>query len=217
MVKLNIDEGMLTMSQKSNGLSRVRDKSHALQLTVHDLARRVLLMSVHLIIDGYNLLAAMGGQARREGPRSAPDRDSLVKHLSAYRQRKGHAVTIVFDGWQLGYPIEGREHRLGIQVIYSKRGERADQVIQRLAQEFRSDCAVVSSDREVTDYARAQGAFVMGAQEFAGKLVSVPAREIAHKELDTGDEHPARGPEKRGNPRKLPKSARRRGRQLRRF
>lgn len=175
-------------------------------------------MPVHLIIDGYNLLAVMGGQARRDGAHSAPDRDGLVRDLSAYRHRKGHAVTVVFDGWQSGQLFEGREHRLGIQIIYSKRGERADQVIQRLAKEFEADCAVVSSDREVTDYARAQGAFVMEAREFAERLFSSPVTGVAHKELDTGEEYPPRrGPEKRGNPRKLPKSARRRGRQLRRF
>lgn len=174
-------------------------------------------MPMHLIIDGYNLLAVMGGRDRDKDAQPAAGRDSLVRDLSAYRHRKGHAVTVVFDGWQSGQPFEGREHRLGIQVVYSKRGERADQVIQRLAQEFGSDCAVVSSDREVIDYARVHGAFVMGAPEFAEKLSSVPATEIAHKELDMGDEYPKRGPEKRGNPRKLPKSARRRGRQLRRF
>ncbi|SLM50275.1 conserved protein of unknown function [Nitrospira japonica] len=172
---------------------------------------------MHLIVDGYNLLAAMGGQDRRNGTQLAAGRDGLLRDLSAYRHRKGHAVTVVFDGWQSGQPFEGREDRLGIQIVYSKRGERADQVIQRLAQEFGSDCAVVSSDREVTDYARGHGAFVMGALEFAGKLSSVPVRTIVHKELDRGDEPPRRGPEKRGNPRKLPKSARRRGRQLRRF
>ncbi|MDF0643574.1 MAG: NYN domain-containing protein [Nitrospira sp.] len=175
-------------------------------------------MPVHLIIDGYNLLAVMGGQARCDGPRSSSGRDNLVRDLSAYRRRKGHAVTVVFDGWHSGQLFEGREHRLGIQIIYSKRGERADQVIQRLAKEFESDCAVVSSDREVTDYARAQGAFVMEAREFAEKLLSAAVTGVAHKELDPGETYPVRrGPEKRGNPRKLPKSARRRGRQLRRF
>lgn len=175
-------------------------------------------MPMHLVVDGYNLLAAMGGQARCDGAHSAAGRDNLVKDLSAYRHRKGHAVTVVFDGWQSGQPFEGREHRLGIQIIYSKRGERADQVIQRLAKEFGSDCAVVSSDREVVDYARAQGAFVMGAWEFAEKLSSAPVTGVGHKELDRGEEYPPRrGPEKRGNPRKLPKAARRRGRQLRRF
>ena len=93
-------------------------------------------------------------------------------------------------------------------------------MIQRLAAEFGSACAVVSSDREIVDFARAQGAFVMKAQEFVGKLREGPnpTGVSAHKELDTGEDlRPKRGPEKRGNPRKLPKALRQRSRQLRRF
>jgi uncharacterized protein len=79
---------------------------------------------------------------------------------------------------------------------------------------------VVSSDREIVDVARAQGAFVMKAQEFAGKLQesSGVTRASLHKELDTGEDlRPKRGAEKRGNPRKLPKALRQRNRQLKRF
>lgn len=177
-------------------------------------------MALHLIIDGYNLLAAAGRVAGTGSLYSDMAREALLRDLAAYRQRKGHALTVVFDGWQQGQPIESREHRAGVQVIYSKRGERADQVIQRLAREYRSHCAVVSSDHEIVNAAKAHGAFVMGAQEFAGKLQS-PASSggtIANKELDQGEDLlPRRGPGKKGNPRKLPKSQRQRSRQLKRF
>ena len=123
-------------------------------------------MATHLIIDGYNLLGFLGKLAGR----METARDSLLQSLGAYRHRKGHAITVVFDGWQQGQPSEGREHRGGIEVIYSKRGERADQVIQRLAREYGPGCAVVSSDHEIINAVRAHGAFVMRAQEFAAKL-----------------------------------------------
>ena len=58
-------------------------------------------------------------------------RDMLLQRLARYRQRKGHAITLVFDGWQAGSGSEHHEFQSGIEVIYSKRGERADQVIQR--------------------------------------------------------------------------------------
>ena len=147
-------------------------------------------------------------------------RESFLRDLAAYRQRKSHAITVVFDGWQQGWGTEQREHRLGLEIIFSRRGEKADQVIQRMAAEFGSACAVVSSDREIIDCAKAQGAFVMRAQEFAGKLREAPnlTGAFAHKELDRGEEvRPKRGTEKRGNPRKLPKALRQRGRQLKRF
>ena len=116
--------------------------------------------------------------------------------------------------------MEQREHRAGVQVIYSKRGEKADQVIQRLVRQYGSDCAVVSSDHEIIAVARSYGAFVMQAQEFASKLAasSSSSGAVPHKELDRGDdERPRRGPEKKGNPRKLPKAQRRRQSRLNRF
>ncbi len=130
-------------------------------------------------------------------------------------------MTLVFDGWRQGLAVERHEHRAGVQVIYSKKGERADQVIQRLASEFGPDCAVVSSDREVADFARTHGAFVMGAAEFELKLhadaignlrsAAIPSRKDSEEAL------PPPRREKKGNPRKLPKSLRKRNRQLRGF
>lgn len=176
-------------------------------------------MTTHLIVDGYNVLAFLRRGSASSGAFLEGAREELLRELAAYRHRKGHAVTVVFDGWQSGQPTERREHRAGIEVIYSRQGERADQVIQRLAREFGSDCAVVSSDHEVMNSARASGAFVLTAQEFATRLhasstASVP---LWKKEADTLDEPPRRGPDKKGNPKKLPKAQRRRARQLRGF
>lgn len=172
-------------------------------------------MATHLIIDGYNLLGRTG---QFSGP-SESARESLLQALAAYRHRKNHPITVVFDGWQQGRPTERHEYRAGVQVIYSKRGERADQVIQRLAREYGADCAVVSSDHEVARSARVSGAFVLGAQEFAMKLWAAPSGgTMMHKELDAPDEEPRpRDPKKKGNPRKLPKALRQRARHLKRF
>ena len=177
-------------------------------------------MALHVIVDGYNLLAQTSRIGGGVSLHSEIARETLLRDLAAYRQRKAHAITVVFDGWQQGWGTERREHRLGLEVIFSRRGEKADQVIQRLAAEYGSDCAVVSSDREIVDFARAHGSFVMKAQEFAVKLQGASAQPgtSLHKELDTGEDlSPKRGPEKRGNPRKLPKAQRQRSRQLKRF
>ena len=105
-------------------------------------------------------------------------------------------------------------------MIYSRRGEQADQVIRRLAGEYGKDCAVVSSDREVGNSARAAGALVMPASDFWMKLVeaTLPSPVRPFKELDS-EQTPGvkRDPDKRGNPRKLPKSVRKKRRQLRGF
>jgi len=177
-------------------------------------------MPRHLIIDGYNLLGA--GARNRTGiePWSEAAREDLLHRLRAYRQRKGHAITVVFDGWRAGGGSEQRDYRSGVEVIYSRRGEQADQVIRRIASEFGTECAVVSSDGEVGRWARAAGALVITAQEFWMRLFEGPVQpaRTPFKELasESGPKE-RRGPDKKGNPRKLPKSGRNRRRQLRGF
>ena len=137
-------------------------------------------MALHLIIDGYNLLALTGRIGAGTSLHSEIARESFLRDLASYRQRKSHAITVVFDGWQQGWGTEQREHRLGLEIIFSRRGEKADQVIQRLAAEFGSACAVVSSDREIINVATGAGSLrdegsgvyrkTAGAVEFEPRL-----------------------------------------------
>ena len=177
-------------------------------------------MATHLLVDGYNLVGSAGMAGPSGSGRLEAAREALVRDLAGYRQRKGHAITVVFDGWQGGLGAEHREFQLGIEVVYSKRGERADQVIQRLARVYGKDCAVVSSDHEVVNVARGAGAFVIGAADFRTKLHERPSAgpRLAFKELDRGEaDMVKRSKDKGGNPRKLPKSQRKRNQQLREF
>jgi predicted RNA-binding protein with PIN domain len=178
-------------------------------------------MPTHLLVDGYNLLGSTDMSRPQRSDHLDAARESLIMKLAGYRQRKAHAVTVVFDGWQGGMGTEQREFRSGVEVIYSRRGERADQVIERLVRGYGGDCAVVSSDHEVMHAARSAGAFVLGAGEFRAKLGDRPsvASPMSYKELDHADERSERNrrPDKRGNPKKLPKAQRKRRQQLREF
>src|SRR5574342_961993 len=170
--------------------SHCQAKGRTDPLTVSAMNGSFSSMALHLIVDGYNLLAQTSRISGGVSLHSEVARESFLRDLAAYRQRKSHAITVVFDGWQQGWSTEQREHRLGLEIIFSRRGEKADQVIQRMAAEFGAACAVVSSDREIIDCAKAQGAFVMKAQEFAGKLRETPKSTglSAHKELDRGED-----------------------------
>lgn len=182
---------------------------------------------MHVIIDGYNLLGLRG----QVGPGSSLDgdrvRDTLIQELTLYRQRKGHPITVVFDAWRERGGLEHHEHRAGVQVVYTRGGEKADQVIQRMARRYGKDCVVVSSDVEIRHTAEDHGAFVMTSQEFQGKLKS-PVRSppkgtgtvgaVIPPEFGKDEDEPVRGgSDKKGNPRKLPKAQRKRNRQLRGF
>ena len=179
-------------------------------------------MAQHVIVDGYNLLGVLHAGAAGSLFASEAAREGLLRDLSVYHARKGHPLTVVFDGWKDGLPVERREFRSGVEVVFSRRGERADQVIQRLANQLGRDCAVVSSDREVADCARQAGAFVMGAAEFAAKLLTGSSSQMTsswrkESDGDPDDDRRRRPHEKKGNPRKLPKAVRARQRKLRGF
>ena len=187
----------------------------------------VLDMGMHVIIDGYNVLGVQGWTGMASSSQDGEQvRERLIQDLSRYRHRKGHPVTVVFDAWR-ERNAEHREHRSGVQVIYTQAGERADQVIQRMARQFGRDCVVVSSDLEIVATAKDHGAFIISAQEFQRKLQSVgnvgkPGRRVAKNSASAAygkveDEPSLKRPDKKGNPRKLPKAQRNRNRQLRGF
>ena len=163
---------------------------------------------MHIIIDGYNLIGIKGGMwADLE-----PQRERLLFDLERYQRVKGNPVTVVFDGWRSGLPIEREERIRGIKVIFTRTGEKADQVINRIAEEMGNSCVVVSSDREVSSYARSQGAATMSSGEFDERL---KLAVIMSGPSEGKDEEDDTAPlQKKGNPRRLPKSERRRRQRL---
>ena len=177
-------------------------------------------MSKHLIIDGYNLLGAIGRGTITGGPEGEAMRETLLQDLTRYRQRIEHSITVVFDAWRQVGGIQRQEHRAGVTVIFSRQGEQADQVIQRMVREYGRDSAVVSSDHEVINVARSHGAFVIRSQEFLSKLPSQSKFSFSRfptksDKEDVPDSERRLG--KKGNPRKLPKAVRHRIRNLKKF
>ena len=127
-------------------------------------------MALHLIIDGYNLIRQSPELLAQESQDLRWGRDALLEKLAAYRRLKKHAITVVFDGWDTGEFMGNRDRFQGMLIIYSRRGEKADEVIKRLADRERQRCLIISSDREIMDYAERVGAAVMSAEEFSLRL-----------------------------------------------
>lgn len=134
-----------------------------------------------------------------------PKRNRLVQQLSIYRNATGFGIIVVFDGWRSGWLNEVKEKRDGVDIIYSRQGDQADNVIVRIAREKGSGCVVVTSDREVRNAVEKCGAVAIYSGEFCEILRNLdrPFREV-------GDNEQARNSSKKGNPRRLSKSERRR-------
>ncbi len=127
---------------------------------------------MHIIIDGYNLIRQ---SSFRQYERTSLEagRKALLSSLVAYQKNRGHFVTVVFDGWQGGSPNEERDCAGEVKIIYSRLGEKADEVIKRLASKSAEEITVVTSDREIATYASHRGKSVVSAASFVAILEAV--------------------------------------------
>jgi len=141
-------------------------------------------------------------------------REALLELLAHYRSRSHHQITVVFDGWQQGDLKEGRDRHQGILIIYSRRGERADEVIKRLLERERSRAVVVSSDRELQEFAEKVSAAWISAPEF--EMSHLRGAAAGFPEAD-GEEASWHGTRKKGPSRRAPKSQRQRQQRLKKL
>jgi predicted RNA-binding protein with PIN domain len=169
---------------------------------------------MHLIIDGYNLIRQSPELQRLDARELEAGRQALLARLVDYRRRSPHKITVVFDGWQGGDRQETRDRQQGIFLIYSRLGERADEVIKRLLLQEGQRAVVVSSDREILECAQRAGSAWINASQFErdhlhsrqGPAGSEPEEEVA-----------LRGQAKKGPARRLPKRLRQRQQRLKKL
>ncbi len=162
-------------------------------------------MPFHIVVDGYNVIGSEQGlrgdlEQKRAG---------LVKEVTAYQERTGHSLTTVFDGWRNGRTDETWQQVGEVTVVFSRHGEKADAVIERLAREIGATCIVVTSDRDLRRSVESSGAVAVYVGEFLAKMRTDPAGPDIVED-DDGFEAPPRGPtnRKKGNPRRLSKAER---------
>ena len=161
---------------------------------------------MYLIIDGYNLLHVGRLAVALSANDLQRERDRLIDRLSAYRKTKPCEITLVFDGWQGGWATEKKERNRGIDVIFSRLGEKADEVIKRLVKEKGPGRIVITSDRDIAKYAEKMGAAVIPSDQFRDRMeMSTVTREKAKDE----DEDEPTGMKKKGPSRRLSKKEKR--------
>ena len=159
---------------------------------------------MHLIIDGYNLLHVDRSLTNLHSIQLQWERERLIDWLSTYQKLKSCEVTVVFDGWQEGWSTETREKRKGLQIIFSKLGEKADEVIKRLVKEKGSGAVVITSDREVARFAQRMDVAVIPSEQFQERL-----QERSSRMPEESPEEEERGTKKKGPSRRLSKKEKR--------
>ena len=160
---------------------------------------------MHLIIDGYNLLHVGRSLIQLNAADLQRERDRLIDQLSAYRRQKPCDITVVFDGWQSGWATEKKERQKGIDLIFSKLGEKADEVIKRVVMEKGAEVMVITSDREISRFAEKRSVPVVSSDVFRERMENSAFR---HEKESLGDEEDE-GQKKKGPSRRLSKKERR--------
>lgn len=155
------------------------------------------------LVDGYNVIRRDPEMGSREAERLEDGRTALLHLVAAVARRCGDDFTVVFDGARVagGEAVGGQ-----VQVIFSRPPQNADQVLIRLAAQYRDASIVVSSDRTVRDAARRAGAAVVGADEFLDAASTTEPQAQDQKENEEDDDEPPAV--KRGNPHRLSREAR---------
>lgn len=151
----------------------------------------------YILIDGYNLIGISHGNLEKA-------RNNIIEELRKYAKIKDHQITLVFDGWKNGQRNETRLKSANLTVIYSRLGEKADQTIIKILSTSTKPWIVVSSDREISDFAAKRNFAAVSSDEFEEKLYSA-LHGSQNDDQDGGlpfDYPPARH---KGNPAKLSK------------
>jgi uncharacterized protein len=127
-------------------------------------------MSIHIIIDGYNLIRQSNSFSDLDRQDIQLGREALLDTLAAYKRIKRHKITVVFDGTNAP-PFSQHENRIkGIKVKFSRSGELADSLIKRMAGREREKALVVSSDLDIVNFAAAEGAATISSSDFEEKI-----------------------------------------------
>ena len=165
-------------------------------------------MSIHIIIDGYNLIRQSSSLSLLDHQDLQLGREALVDLLAKYKRIKHHKITVVFDGTNAVSFSGHRDYINGIEIKFSRFGESADTVIKKIAAGEKEKALVVSSDRDVADSAYLSGAAVIDSIEFEKKLeMAAYSDGFSVDGEDEGGWIPTT--KKKGPSRKLPKKKRR--------
>jgi len=92
---------------------------------------------VRILVDGYSLLHGWPELAPGKARHSAAARDELIRVLTLYRDAVGTPITVFFDGsGERGGRLQ-KSPASEVEVLYSRTGQTADDLIERAAHRFK--------------------------------------------------------------------------------
>jgi predicted RNA-binding protein with PIN domain len=124
----------------------------------------------YLIVDGHSVIFAWPELRKLHARRSSLAREALLKQLRDYQDWTGVHVVVVFDG--KGKNVEATSDPGEVQVFYSRSGQSADAIIERLSSNYakRYELVVATSDLMEAETVHACGAESISADGLRGLI-----------------------------------------------
>ncbi len=127
-------------------------------------------MSIHIIIDGYNLIRQSHTLSSIEYMDFQLGRDALINAVAEYKKIKHHKITLVFDGINSSGIPYYNDIINGIKIKFSRNGETADSLIKEMASKEREKALIVTSDLDIVRFAESCHSTVITSGEFEKKI-----------------------------------------------
>jgi predicted RNA-binding protein with PIN domain len=126
----------------------------------------------YLIVDGHSVIFAWPELRKLQERRSSLAREELIKRLRDYQDWTGVRVVVVFDG--KGRKTEAISDPTEVQVFYSRTGQTADAIVERLASKYakRFELMVATSDSLEAETVQACGAEWISPEGLRSLLMS---------------------------------------------
>lgn len=135
-------------------------------------------MQEYLIVDGYNIINSWPQLIELKNDNLELARDKLIEMLENYQGIQDINIIIVFDAHLSDAKMRTAFNQGGVQIYYTKSGETADALIERMISEIppRSKVTVVTNDWNEQRIILGKGALRMTSRELMHRLVA--AEEI---------------------------------------
>lgn len=126
----------------------------------------------YLLVDGHSIIFAWPELLKLHQRRTSLARDALTRKLRDYQDWTGVHAVVVFDG--KGPKISTTFDPGEVQTFYSRHGQTADSIIERLVSKYASQfrVTVATSDLLEQQTASAFGAECISAEGLRGLLES---------------------------------------------
>ena len=127
-----------------------------------------------ILVDGYSLLHEWTELAPGRPRFSAMAREELIHRLMLYRDAIGTPISIVFDGAGPAPDASQVPSTPELEIIYSRSGQTADQLIERVAARLKpyGEVLVVTDDHAERDTVLSMGGMAWSCMNFINDVES---------------------------------------------